>query len=119
GPRLADAAQGRQVLVAADVVAHHVADQAAHVPAGERIVTDVADAVLAEAVADHLKDAGLHLLRHPRVNAVAEDVIERAVPLVDVEDAGAAQLDVFQAERRDGPAALLDLLVRVIDADEM
>ena len=100
------------------VIDHHVADHPADVPAGKRVVAHVRDAVRREIVPADREDPFPHGGRHPRIDAVANDVVELAPRRVDVGDVVLAQLDVGKAEGPDLSLALLDLARRKIDADE-
>ena len=101
------------------MIDHHVADHAAHVPARKRVVADVRNAVRREVVPADREDVLPHRRRHPRIDAVADDVVERAPRRVDVGDVELAQLDVGEAAALvTCPLALLDLARRQIDADE-
>ena len=101
------------------VVAHHVADHAAHVPAGIRVVRDVCDAVGAELLAAEVEDFFADVGRYPGKHSVGDDVVERAVRGIEIEDVGLLQRDVLQAEFRDNTLAFLDLLAGEVDAHEL
>src|SRR5690606_16776620 len=97
-------------------IEHHVAHDAAAVPARLGVVADVGHAVGGEVAAADVQHARLHLFRHPGVHPVADDVVELADVLRDVEDVEVAQLDVFHAERLDGLPAVGDLARGGVDA---
>ena len=93
---LADAI-GR-VVEPLSVIAEHLANGGPRMPAGEGVVADVGNALRIEIVAADREDFFLHLLRHPGIDAVAEDVVEGAQLARNVEDAEASQVDIHEAQ---------------------
>ncbi len=96
GPSLADADQRRLAPKTPIVQPQHGPDHAAHMPARIAVVADVADAVRDQVPAADVEDLFLHFGRNPRIDAVANNVIEAVEAIVDIENAHLPQPNVFQ-----------------------
>src|SRR5207247_675024 len=79
-------------------IAQELAQQRAGVPPRVGVVADVGDAGRRQVAGTDGQDLVLHRLGHPRINAVADDVIELPPRVVHVEDAGGPQVDVGQPQ---------------------
>ena len=107
-----------QIVELHAVVAHHVANDAANVPSGVRVVAHVGHAVRSQVLPADFEDPFLHRLRHPREHAVTNDVIELAEVRAEGQNVAVLQLDVFESERFDGGPAVGDLNRGGVDAEE-
>ena len=96
---------------------HHLAHRVSDVAPGERVVAHVRDAVRRERSGGDREHPLLHGRRHPRIEAVRDDVVERA-GIRRVQQVGVEERDVGQAERGDLRAALLDGRARGVQSDE-
>lgn len=105
-------------LELAGMVDPHVANHAADMPPGKRVVADVGDSVRDKAIAANREDLFPDGRRHPRVDAVADDVIEHAERGVHVGDVMDEKLDIGQPEGLGHLPAPLDLTSGKVDADE-
>ena len=90
----------------ARVIAHRIADDPAHVPAGEGVVADVGDAAGCQLPRADVEQLFLHVGRHPRIDAVRDDVVEYAGFFAEIAQVDLLELDVGETQRRDVGSAL-------------
>ena len=93
----------------AHVEQHHVADEIPQVGAWMGVVADKGDALRPHIVVKNCQHFVAHVGRHPGIDAVRDDVIERAIVRRNVCDTGMAQRNVLQTKRGDGadPSSML------------
>src|SRR5438105_1065090 len=91
----------RRISNVARPIEHDVADNSAHPPAGKSVVADVRNAIRGKILLADSEDLLLHFRRHPRIDAVGDDVIKRAKLWPDLHDVHAAELNVLQANLLD------------------
>ena len=106
-PDLRDAPAG--VLPVGDLQEEHVPQGLHHAPAWQHVVADVGDTGRGQVLAADAQDVLPHRLRHPAVDAVADDVVERPQVLADSGQALAVDLDVPESQALDARAARRDL----------
>ena len=115
-PRLCDALA--RVGELGGVEDEHVAQRLAQAPAGQGVVADVGHAGLVERLAADREQAIADRGRHPRVDAVGDDVVEGARRQRERLDRPRLERHVLQAELGDEPPAARDGLRRGVDAHE-
>ena len=87
-------------------------------PARQNVVADIGDAIGAQRRLADAQDSSAHMLRHPAVDAVADDIVEGFSGRAKVGDALLAQLDVFQPQGADALIARRDRHTGEINADQ-
>ena len=101
-----------------DVEQQHLAQHAAHVPAGQRVETEIGNTARIEVTPDQAEQGDPHRRRHPGVEAVGNDIVEALVTEFDRADIGLADLDIVQLQSRDLRLAGIHLGSRQIESEE-
>ena len=96
----------------------HVLGDAPEMPAGIRVVTDIGHAVRRQAVTADGQDFVPDRRGNPRVDSVADDVVELAKFFAQVEQVGGSQFDVFESRCPNQFLALTDLTRRQVNSQE-
>src|SRR5262249_13847306 len=81
------------------VVAHHLADDSAEMPAGKGVVADVSDAFGREIAFTDVQNFLLDIGRHPRINAMARNVIELSQTFLRIDNASLSKVHVIWSQR--------------------
>ena len=102
-----------------DVRTQDVPRDLADSTSGQRVVTDEHHAVLREPAPPERKERITDVRRDPRVNAVRDDVIERAVRRRQLRQILMHECDIGQSQFGDGPSTRLDRTLGEIAADEL
>ena len=109
---------GTDIAKPGGVHPHHVAQQAAYAPTGLAIIADVGHAAGLQALPAKAKNGLSDLLRHPRIDAVRDDVIEFAEVHAHIGDVCLEEARIAQACGRPRFVSQLHVAAREIDSDK-
>ena len=110
---------GTDIAKPGGVHPHHVPQQAAYAPTGLAIVADVGHAAGLQALPAKAKNGLSDLLRHPRIDAVRDDVIEFAEVHAQIGDVCLEEACIAQACGRPRFVGQLHVAAREIDSDKI
>src|SRR6266481_5467002 len=98
---------------------HHLANHVADMSAGVSIVADIGNAVWREGFRADSQNAIAHRIRHPGIDAVRDDVVERSAARSELHQIEVLKPDIVQRKIADHLLAFSDGTTSGIDPDKL